>query len=274
MFINFIENNALNNKYTKWYIKIIYHAKCRGIITGNIEKHHIVPRSFKKEWIKENDNIVYLTYREHFIVHKLLTKMFTKIYYQKMLYALGLLMGKHKEFLIKNSRLFHTMKVEYSIHNIAKSQTTKDKISKALTGRSKETHEYIAKAAEKTSKTLLDPNGVNQTVGIQKRKEWMNSLSDEERKIKLGRPKTEEQKKKMSDLRKSQTADNCERVRKSKITRKLRYDNMSPEQRQKELGKSKGRRWYHNDILRSSKTFFPDDVPDGWVLGMIIYEKN
>lgn len=64
----------LPNKYTKWYNQIIAQARSR-ILPKNIyvEIHHIVPRSLGGT--DENDNLVTLTAREHFVCHMLLTKM-------------------------------------------------------------------------------------------------------------------------------------------------------------------------------------------------------
>ncbi len=135
MFLQYIQNKALPNKYTIWYCNIIKNAQKRVIIEELYEKHHIVPRSFKQEWAKNECNIVKLTIREHYIVHRLLCKMFDGVYYQKMIYALGMIMGKHK---IMNSRIFTKLKCEYSIHNTMKSPETRQKISEALTGRTKD----------------------------------------------------------------------------------------------------------------------------------------
>lgn len=62
------------NKYRKWHNEIIKRAKIR-ILNGYSEKHHIKPKCLGGS--NEKSNIVKLTYREHFLVHWLLTK-FTK----------------------------------------------------------------------------------------------------------------------------------------------------------------------------------------------------
>lgn len=81
-----IEDIALNNKYTKWYISITNNAKQRAStrkeakqLLGFVEGHHIVPSS-----IFRNKDIVYLSLREHFVVHRLLTKMLTGVNRIKM----------------------------------------------------------------------------------------------------------------------------------------------------------------------------------------------
>jgi hypothetical protein len=66
------------------YNNIISFAKLRG--TGD-EKHHIVPKSLGGNNV---GNLVYLTYREHYICHKLLVKMHPDgtLERKKMVYAL------------------------------------------------------------------------------------------------------------------------------------------------------------------------------------------
>jgi len=71
------------SKYTTWYYNIISRAITRAttkkeavILLDTVEKHHILPKSFKMGGNKDTDNLAFLTPREHFIVHKLLMKMF------------------------------------------------------------------------------------------------------------------------------------------------------------------------------------------------------
>lgn len=60
--------------YSKIYTDIINGAKCRTNQNTYYERHHIVPRCLGG--IDDPLNIVTLTAREHFICHRLLTKMF------------------------------------------------------------------------------------------------------------------------------------------------------------------------------------------------------
>lgn len=62
----------LQNKYTRIYNSIIERAKSRTL-SGYTETHHIIPRSLGGS--NNADNLVPLTAREHFICHRLLTKM-------------------------------------------------------------------------------------------------------------------------------------------------------------------------------------------------------
>ena len=64
-----------DNKYTKIYFNIINKAKklIRNKNEEYYENHHIIPKSLEGKNTKEN--MVLLTYKEHFICHLLLIKM-------------------------------------------------------------------------------------------------------------------------------------------------------------------------------------------------------
>lgn len=63
------------NKYTKTYFKIIENSAKKDFsdTKERLEKHHIIPRSMGGT--DNDDNLVFLTLREHYVVHWLLTKM-------------------------------------------------------------------------------------------------------------------------------------------------------------------------------------------------------
>ena len=72
-----------NSKYAILYFSIISRALARAAtkkdavtLLGSAERHHILPKSFKMGGDKDSANMVYLSPREHFIVHKLLMRMF------------------------------------------------------------------------------------------------------------------------------------------------------------------------------------------------------
>ncbi len=88
--MNILNYGAIDNKYTRWYLNICKNAMSRAnnkkdaaLLLGYVEGHHIIPKCIYK-----NNNIVYLTMREHFIVHWPLTKMFNSTIKYKMLHAL------------------------------------------------------------------------------------------------------------------------------------------------------------------------------------------
>lgn len=66
-----------DNKYTKIYYNIIEKRKNEKI-TGYTELHHIIPKSLGGS--NSTENLIYLTAREHFVCHWLLTKMVDNIH--------------------------------------------------------------------------------------------------------------------------------------------------------------------------------------------------
>jgi hypothetical protein len=115
----------LNNKYTKIYNSIIERAKNRELYSY-FEKHHIVPQSLGGT--NNEENIVKLTAREHFICHLLLTKMLVGPSKSKMYQAAWMMASstsKNQQRHKVNNRTYETLRVEMS--NIKKSMTTWNK---------------------------------------------------------------------------------------------------------------------------------------------------
>ena len=75
----------LPNKYTIWYNSIIAQSQGRVNLEGYYENHHIIPKSLGG--LNTADNIVKLTAKEHFICHRLLTKMTAGLDKMRMTYA-------------------------------------------------------------------------------------------------------------------------------------------------------------------------------------------
>jgi len=75
----------IENKYTNWYYTIINNAKNRKILNYDVEKHHIIPKSLGGN--NSKNNLVNLSYREHFLCHWLLIKMTDGKNNMKMLFA-------------------------------------------------------------------------------------------------------------------------------------------------------------------------------------------
>lgn len=81
-----------SSKYTTWYTSLISKAQNRKAdFSGH--KHHILPKSLGGD--NSPENIVLLTYREHFIAHLLLVKMTSGLNRSKMAFALQRFGGKN-----------------------------------------------------------------------------------------------------------------------------------------------------------------------------------
>lgn len=97
------------SKYSKWYFSIISRAKLRNKPEIS-ERHHIVPKSMG------GTEIVYLTPKEHFVCHLLLTKMTSGKNRSKMLWALHrMLFSKSKSMrrYVPSSRTYERFRVSF-----------------------------------------------------------------------------------------------------------------------------------------------------------------
>lgn len=123
--------------YQKIHDQIIERAKTENRKKGSdvyYERHHIVPRCMNGT--DDDENLVLLTAREHFIIHKLLCEIYPNN--RKLLFAFTLFINKFnsngqlREYRV-SSREYERCKRLLSIHG--HSNETKEKISKANSGR-------------------------------------------------------------------------------------------------------------------------------------------
>lgn len=128
------------NKYTRWYYAIINHARTRTL-DSYTENHHIVPKCLGGS--NKKDNIAKLTPREHFICHRLLTKMTEGEAHNKMVYA---------AWRMCNQTNRHCMTVDYRI-NSRLYNDLRERVSIMMSGRVW-TEEMRAKARERSLKYL------------------------------------------------------------------------------------------------------------------------
>lgn len=145
------------NKYYTWYCSIIQYALQR-INTQNTENHHIVPRCAGGS--NDKSNIVCLSFREHFICHKLLTKCFVdEVKAKRMFSAMCMVRSKKLKREVNNSKKYeHYRKIGIlSLLGTTHTAETKLKIKQALTGK-KHSEDRI----QKIKKTLsLKNSGVS-----------------------------------------------------------------------------------------------------------------
>jgi hypothetical protein len=113
--------NPVEGKYSRWYNQLISQAKLRTLEKGvYVERHHIIPRSFRGS--NDNENLVDLTAREHYIAHALLWKMkFPEVYGSKMSFAFNTFINRMRtdkalpNITYKiNSRVYQSFKVHYA----------------------------------------------------------------------------------------------------------------------------------------------------------------
>lgn len=133
--------------YLQQYNKLIETRKLlnRKKNDGNYyEKHHIIPKSCGGK--NDKDNLILLTFREHYIAHLLLVKIYSGEFKKKMQYALWIMgNNKNKSNRILSSSQYENCKLAMLsvMKNRIISKETREKISKANKGRkrSEETKE-------------------------------------------------------------------------------------------------------------------------------------
>lgn len=110
-----------SNKYfTRLYLKIVTNAQSRTLPTDMYkERHHITPTSLGG--LNQKSNLVWLTGREHFICHYLLTKMTTGNQRSKMLYAIMGMRAKnryqHRYESRVTARVYEKFRIEHAANH-------------------------------------------------------------------------------------------------------------------------------------------------------------
>ena len=205
----------IDNKYTKWYYEIIEKSKVRydKHIVYVTERHHLIPSAIGGS--NDENNLVYLDYRTHFICHWLLTKMVKhKNHYIKMWSALSHMRRTKNSEKVISSWQFEIMKVAASKANKNKivSLETRAKLSvagkkqmeelkkdsvkfeiyrKIISTKSKlRTKEQEKQRQEKHIKTIFEKYGVENVSQIPhvretKSRKLKNRIFTEEHKLRL-----------------------------------------------------------------------------------------
>jgi 5-methylcytosine-specific restriction endonuclease McrA len=154
----------IENKYTRIYYAIIEQAKTRTLpIDSYVERHHIIPQSFYKSrnktgWLSGDcnakKNFVFLTAREHYICHRLLTKMTEGLALYKMANAMRRLAHSPKTKKFITSRTYeHISKLQSEVMKGRRcSLETKEKIRQGNLNRlpmTEETRHKLSEAAKR-----------------------------------------------------------------------------------------------------------------------------
>jgi hypothetical protein len=154
--------------YQKIYDQIIEKAKTR-VLEGYKEKHHILPKCLGGD--NEKNNLVELTAREHFLVHRLLCEIYpnnNKLWYALWLMIVGKNRQKSLSPYVMSSRTYEKVKLEFinRIKGVSKPSnkgrkvTWGDKISKSLKGKPKP--EGFLKDSSKLKNRLINNKPVMQ----------------------------------------------------------------------------------------------------------------
>ena len=188
--------------YLHIYWRII-HNRLHNKVDGYVERHHIIPRS--EGGPDNNDNIVALTAREHYICHLLLAKIYNDY---KMWHAVNLMSRLNDKVKI-NSRLYEMVRIN-SAKKHSEIMVGRPSWNKGKTGIYSD--ETLTKISESTKAAMSDPTLRKYLSDIKKGKPSWNK----------GKKMSEEQKRKLSDANKGKTLSN---EAKEKISIKNKGEN-------------------------------------------------
>jgi hypothetical protein len=213
------------NKYNKWYYKIINNAKSLNRSKGAeyFENHHILPKCMGGS--NHHSNLVLLTPREHFICHLLLTKFVNENYKYKMAISVNIMI--HDNF--NPSRKFTSREYNYARKYIIESlklPKSKESIIKGIETRKRNNKKVSIETKKKMSekrKGLIHISNIDlkQTKMINEAE--LNSyieigwVKGRLFGIKSGKRHSEEQKKKWSEERKGSKQPKISEKRKGMV---------------------------------------------------------
>lgn len=187
----------VNNKYFRWYCNLI-NKRLSSSIDEVGEWHHFIPKS-----IHPNNNLVFLSLREHYVANLLLIRCVIPQFKSKMLYALTAMKMRVVNNICFNSHLFETLKKEANMNRSAqrkgvpRSETTRQKIREARLG---------TKSSAKTKH--------KQSIARKGRKNTPEHI-EKVRQAHLGKKRSEETKQKLRDeraLRQPKECPHCHRL--------------------------------------------------------------
>lgn len=116
IYIQIISDLSQKNKYFSWWESIIERSIQRAntreeakFLLGYVEGHHIVPVSFDLGGETDSNNIVYLTAKEHIMIHRLMCKFLTDQHRAKSLRAFHCMCFKDNGGQNKRSASLHQL---------------------------------------------------------------------------------------------------------------------------------------------------------------------
>lgn len=129
--------------YKKIHDKIIENRRILGKPVGYSENHHIIPESFGGS--NDSSNMIRLTAKEHFIIHRLLSKIYPNSGMVHAIYKMACV-DKHWGSYKVTSRTYDYLRAQHAKRVSEDSEAARKK-SESLKGR-KQTEEHIKKRAE------------------------------------------------------------------------------------------------------------------------------
>jgi hypothetical protein len=235
--------------YKKIYNKLVESRKIRPLLKEKgFEIHHILPKCLGGE--DSDSNLVKLTYREHYIAHWILTKIYPNE--SKIHYGFLCMIRDPNGFRNLNSRMIQTIKTNFS--EFKKWHSKQCNPGKTINSRVK---------AKQRMDSENNPIRKNPEKNHTVKKIYVEYCSGE-KKIFLMKKDLAKEIKQTTDL-----SDNAIRTRINKNNlQEYGYSNIVMEQKiNKPANSCIGRKWYndgHNNVF-----CFPGEEPQGYIIGML-----
>jgi hypothetical protein len=248
----------LKNKYSKHYKLLMEKAKVRNWnrkSSTNLEKHHILPICFGGK------KVVFLTCREHYIAHLLLTKCYTGKQKAKMVHALfRMAMGRQGKKLNISARQYEYIRKIYCearrVLRLGTTQTqkTKDKISLSNKG----------KIRTEKSKKEQSEKMMGRYLGIVRGPEFGEKVSRGLNGKYVGENRPWQDKINKNPEKIKKTAAKHRGMKRSIKAKK----NMSLAKKGK-VPHNKGKKYYYNPITLEKILCYPNEKPKGFQNGFL-----
>lgn len=132
--------------YKKLYFRLIETRRNKGVPDGYKEVHHIVPRSFGGP--DDDDNLVAMTAREHFISHRLLAKIYPDSGMVHAVYRMACSNLTMKRYRV-TSRVYEKLRIEH-VHRVSNDEVAK--LKKSIAGKGKKQDPNHIKARTESRK--------------------------------------------------------------------------------------------------------------------------
>ena len=217
--------------YLKVYCNLIRKAEKRTPPEGYTEKHHTFPKSI----FGNNDRVVVLTAREHYIAHALLEKIYVKRYgkyndrTKKMIYAFWCMNNKNTKNGYFNSYLYEASKQRF-IKILSERQEGKNNCMYGKVGEENPFYgqHHSGESKQKISKKLKEKwkNQKHPWIGRKHSEETKEKI----RELKKGLTHSEESKAKISESNKGKivSEETKEKMRESQRKRRLEKKPQKP----------------------------------------------
>lgn len=157
----------IENKYAKWYFQIIESARnqSRTKAKGDyFEKHHVIPKSLGGS--NASDNLVLLSFKEHFICHRLLCKMTSGFPKRKMQHAVATMVRKscdqHRNITARHFEIAKRHRVEAQLGRrfTEEQKAAHSRIIKESWANADERKKRLSERTSKANKGIPKPSDV------------------------------------------------------------------------------------------------------------------